>query len=92
MYKINTTHQFEKDLKRCIKRGYPMDKFREVIKLLEHDGSLPTEYRPHILHGDREGQWECHIQSDWLLIWKQYDDVLELLMLNTGTHSDLFKK
>ena len=34
MYKINTTHQFEKDLNRCIKRGYPMDDFREVIKIL----------------------------------------------------------
>lgn len=92
MYKIKTTHQFEKDLKRCIKRGYPMDKFREVIKLLERDGRLPAEYCPHVLHGNREGQWECHIQSDWLLIWKQYDYELELLMLNTGTHSDLFKK
>ena len=56
MYKIKTTHQFEKDLKRCIKRGYPMDKFREVIMLLERDGKLPAEYRPHVLHGDREGQ------------------------------------
>ena len=92
MYKIKTTHQFEKDLKRFIKRGYPMDKFREVIKLLERDGRLPAEYRPHVLHGKREGQWECHIQPDWLLIWNQYDDELELLMLNTGTHADMFKK
>ncbi len=90
MYKIKTTHQFEEDLKRCIKRGYPMDKFRKVIQLLEKNGTLPSLYRPHVLHGDREGQWECHIQPDWLLIWKQYDDELELLMLNTGTHSDLF--
>ena len=77
MYKINTTHQFEKDLNRCIKRGYPMDEFRKVIKLLERDGNLPAKYRPHMLHGNREGQWECHIKPDWLLIWKQYDDVLE---------------
>jgi mRNA interferase YafQ len=90
MYKIKTTHQFEKDLKRCIKRGFPMDKFRKVIQLLEKDGALPAVYRPHVLHGNREGQWECHIQSDWLLVWKQYDEELELLMLNTGTHSDLF--
>ncbi len=67
-----------------------MDKFRKVIQLLEKDGTLPSIYRPHVLHGDRNGQWECHIQPDWLLIWKQYDDELELLMLNTGTHSDLF--
>ena len=37
-YKISTTNQFEKDLKRCIKRGYPMDEFRTVIQLLERDG------------------------------------------------------
>ena len=40
-YKISTTHQFEKDLKRCIKRGYPMDEFRTVVQLLERDGQLP---------------------------------------------------
>ena len=91
-YKISTTHQFEKDLKRCIKRGYPMDEFRTVIQLLERDGGLPEVYRPHMLHGDRQGQWECHIQPDWLLIWKQIGNELELLMLNTGTHSDLFSK
>ena len=45
-----------------------------------------------MLHGDRQGQWECHIQPDWLLIWKQVGYELELLMLNTGTHSDLFGK
>ena len=91
-YKISTTHQFEKDLKRCIKRGYPMDEFRTVVQLLERDGRLPEAYRPHMLHGDRQGQWECHIQPDWLLIWKQIGNELELLMLNTGTHSDLFSK
>ena len=90
MYKIKTTHQFEKDLKRCIRRGYPMDKFREVIKLLERDGRLPAEYRPHILHGNREGQWECHIQPDWLMIWEQEDAQLRLILVDTGTHSDLF--
>ena len=91
-YKITTTNQFEKDLKRCIKRGYPMDKFRIVVQLLEQNGCLPDTYRPHKLTGDRQGQWECHIQPDWLLIWKLIDNELELLMLNTGTHSDLFEK
>ena len=91
-YLISTTHQFEKDLKRCIKRGYPMDEFRTVVQLLERDGRLPEVYQPHMLHGDRQGQWECHIRPDWLLIWKQIGNELELLMLNTGTHSDLFGK
>jgi len=60
-YKLFTTHQFEKDLKRCKKRGLPMDKLKEV----------PTQFRPHLLHGNRDGQWECHIQPDWLLIWNR---------------------
>ena len=51
MYKIKTTHQFEKDLLRCKKRGYPMDKLRKVIQLLEQNGSLPSQYRPHVLQG-----------------------------------------
>jgi mRNA interferase YafQ len=59
-----------------------MDEFRTVIQLLERDGRLPEVYRPHMLHGDRQDQWECHIQPDWLLIWKQKGNELELLMLN----------
>ena len=69
-----------------------MDELRKAMKLLERDGSLPAEYRPHKLHSDRKGQWECHIQPDWLLIWEQHDTELFLIMLNTGTHSDLFSK
>lgn len=91
-YRITTTHQFERDLKRCIRRGLPMDEFQTLIRLLERDGKLPAVYKPHQLYGDRKGQWECHIQPDWLLIWNQFDDDLRLLMLNTGTHSDLFGK
>jgi len=91
-YKIKTTKTFDKDIARCIKRGYPMDKLQVAMKLLEQDGCLPAEYRPHKLHGDRKGQWECHIQPDWLLIWEQHETELILIMLNTGTHSDIFSK
>ena len=69
MYKIRTTHQFEKDLKRCIKRGFPMDKFRKVIQLLEKDGALPAVYHPHVLRGNREGQWECLYGSNMIMSW-----------------------
>ena len=70
-YTIKTTKAFDKDMERCIKRGYPMEELRKAMKLLERDGFLPTEYKPHKLHGDRQGQWECHIQHDWLLIWER---------------------
>ena len=69
-----------------------MDKLRRAMELLEKNGFLPDCYRPHLLHGKRDGQWECHIEPDWLLIWEQYEEELLMLMVNTGSHSDLFGK
>ena len=69
-----------------------MDKIQTVMMLLERNGCLPQQYKPHKLNGDRRGQWECHIQPNWLLVWEQHDDEFILIMLNTGTHSDLFGK
>lgn len=51
-YKLLTTHQFEKDLKRCKKRGLPMDKLKEVINELVTNGRVPAQFRPHLLHGN----------------------------------------
>ena len=90
MYKIRTTNRFEKDVVRCKKRGFDLDKLKEVMSLLADKGRLPVRYKSHKLSGKYSGCWECHIQPDWLLIWKQNDDELILLFLNTGTHSDLF--
>ena len=89
-YKIVATKRFEKDVKRCKKRNLPMDKLKKVILLLEEFGKLPSEYKPHKLSGQYAGSGECHIMPDWLLIWKQDDDELVLVMTNTGTHSDVF--
>ena len=89
-YKIVATKRFEKDVKRCTKRNLPMDKLKKVILLLEELGKLPSEYKPHKLSGQYAGSWECHIMPDWLLIWKQDDDELVLVMTNTGSHSDVF--
>lgn len=91
-YTILTTKQFDKALKRCYKRGYPMEKLRTAIKELSTNGCLTQKYRPHRLHDNHEGEWEAHIAPDWLLIWEQNDQELTLLMLSTGTHSDLFGK
>ena len=91
-YMIIPSKRFEKDMKRCQKRGYNMQLIKDAILLLAETGTLPSDYKPHQLHGDRKEQWECHIQPDWLLIWEQRDQELILVMLNTGTHSDLFSK
>ena len=91
MYSINYTTRFKKDLKRCRKRGLDIQKILDAIALLRTTGSLPVQYHPHKLLGNREGQWECHILPDWLMTWEQNDTRLTLLFLQTGTHSDLFK-
>lgn len=92
MYTISTTTQFKRDVKKCIKQGLPMDELKEVVSLLEEFGCLPEKYRPHRLKGNRTGQWECHIEPDWLLIWEQNDLTITILLVNTGSHSYLFDK
>lgn len=91
MYSIEYTNRFKKDLKLCKKRGLDMSLIFNAIKILTEKGSLPEEYKPHILSGKYAGKWECHIQPDWLLVWEQFDNELRMIMTNTGTHSDLFK-
>ncbi len=90
MYHVEYTNRFKKDLKRCEKRGLDLRKVLEVICILKEKGKLPSCYRPHKLHGDKNGQWECHIEPDWLLVWEQNNDQMTLLFIQTGTHSDLF--
>lgn len=90
MYKVSTTHLFDKMFKRCRKRGYPMEKLLSAVRLLEANGCLPANYRPHKLTGNHHGEWEAHIAPDWLLVWEQNDRELTLLLLQTGTHSDIF--
>ncbi|MDE5749226.1 MAG: type II toxin-antitoxin system YafQ family toxin [Duncaniella sp.] len=89
-YRILTTNRFEKSLKKCLKRGLSREKFKEVVLLLAREGKLPPKYRPHKLTGEYRGAWECHIEPDWLLVWEQNDGELTLLLIDTGSHSDLF--
>ena len=90
MYNVSTTNRFDKDLKRCMKRGLNMQLIYDAILLLRTTGTLPPQYRPHQLKGDHKGQWECHIQPNWLMTWEQNDKQLTLLFLETGTHADIF--
>ena len=89
-YKVIPSKRFQKDLKRCEKRGYDMEILKTAVRLLATDGELPAVYRPHKLSGDYAGCWECHLKGNWLLIWEQDDTQLTLLFTGTGTHSDLF--
>jgi len=90
MYDISFSNQFKKDYKRCIKRNYDISLLETVLEILRADGALPLKYKPHILSGNYAGFWECHIKSDWLMIWLQKDDTQEIYLDRLGTHSDLF--
>ena len=83
------TRQFEKDVKRIRKRGKNLEKLKPVLSALIEDKPLAEQYRDHSLAGDYAGRRECHIEPNWLLIYKLIDDAI--IFERTGTHSDLFE-
>lgn len=89
-YRIEYTNRFEKDLKQAVKRGKNLDKLFAVIEKLANGEPLESKNRVHMLVGEYSGYWECHIETDWLLVYEKFDDVLVLSMYRTGSHSDLF--
>ena len=89
-YTVGITNRFKRSLKKCRKRGLNMSLLQDIILQLESNGQVSDKYRPHKLVGKYAGKWECHIESDWLLIWEQNDFELILLLIDTGTHSDIF--
>lgn len=80
--------QFKRDVKLAEKRGKNMAKLREVILLLLEEKPLPSRYRDHALGGDWKHHRDCHIEPDWLLLYKIDGD--DLYLVRTGTHADLF--
>lgn len=83
-----TTTQFRRDLKLVQRRGKDMAKLRAAILLLLGGGPLPQRYKDHPLSGDWKHHRDCHIEPDWLLLYKI--DGGDLYLVRTGTHSDLF--
>lgn len=92
MLRTEFTGQFKKDYKLAIKRGCDPDKLLEVITLLVNEQPLPEKYKDHALVNSRnyKNMRECHIEPDWLLVYKVEHEVLILKLIRTGSHSDLF--
>ncbi|MFZ3047462.1 MAG: type II toxin-antitoxin system YafQ family toxin [Desulfatirhabdiaceae bacterium] len=82
------TRQFERDSKRMKKQGKNLDKLKIIIRTLVAEESLDPIHRDHKLIGNWKGRRECHIESDWLLIYKTEND--RIVFERTGTHADLF--
>jgi mRNA interferase YafQ len=88
MRRLKTTKHFERDLKRAKKRGKQLDKLWSVVECLLNNEPLDARHRAHLLSGEWQSFRECHIEPDWLLIWREAED--QLVLVRTGTHSDLF--
>jgi len=90
MLRLSFSNKMKRDTKRMEKRGEDMSKLKEVLGLLVSGQPLPPKYKDHPLRGPLNGFRECHIESDWLLVYRIVKDELLLLATATGSHSDLF--
>ncbi len=89
MYSIYYTKSFKKDIKKVKKRGYDINELKNVMITLSEGKHLPRKYKDHPLSGKFKDNRECHIKSDFLLIYKIKNNILKFI--RTGTHSDLFE-
>ena len=85
---LETTRQFDRDLKRQEKRGKSLNKLHAVIETLRNRRPLDVKYRDHPLGGELTGWRDCHLEPDWILIYRK--DEVTLALGRTGSHSDLF--
>lgn len=90
MYILKYSSRIKKDIKVCQKRNYDISKLEKIIEKLMIPEPLEMKNQDHNLSGNYMGFRECHIEPDWLLIYRYQGEFLELA--RTGTHSDLFKR
>jgi mRNA interferase YafQ len=88
MRSIRRDTQFKRDIKRIKKRNKKINKLREIINLLCNEKKLSPKYKDHRLKGLLKDCRECHIEPDWLLIYRIESN--ELCLVRTGSHADLF--
>ena len=93
-YAIEQTTRFRKQLKQMKKRHLDVRDLAKVVDTLAAGEALDARCRNHRLTDSKRFQdcWECHIAPDWLLVYRKYERGLILLLIETGTHSDLFDK
>jgi mRNA interferase YafQ len=89
--RLRPTTAFSRDSKRVSKRGYDLERLRDVIERLHVGAALEPRHRDHTLSGDWKGWRDCHVAPDWLLIYRVDNDAGELILGRTGTHADLLE-
>lgn len=92
MLTIRTEGRFKKDVKKIARSGSKdMSELKNIIATLEKEEPLGREYNPHPLSNNWKDHMECHIESDWLLIYRIDKKYNELILVRTGSHSELFR-
>jgi len=91
MYQTYYQSRFRKDIKRFKHQTKKLEGFKETVRLLCKGENLPDKYRDHPLIGDYKGCRECHIEPDFLLIYRINEDEKIIDLVRIGSHSDLFK-
>ncbi len=93
-YQIKYSSEFKKSLKKIIKQGKDINKLFFVVEKLAKNEQLDIKYRDHALINSKKIKncRDCHIEPDWILIYKYLEDKLVLLLVNTGSHSETLDK
>ena len=91
-YKVKYTSNYKKNIKKIIKQGKDIEKLLDVIDVLACGSRLDKKYLKHRLNDNKKYKncYECHIEPDWLLIYQYSNLELILVLVDTGSHSDLF--
>lgn len=90
MLRVKFTSRFKKDYKLIKRQGKSTDKLEAVILMLSNEEALPESMHDHELVGNYRGHRECHLEPDWLLIYRIDHNELTLTAVRTGSHTDLF--
>jgi mRNA interferase YafQ len=88
-YQIRQSSRFKKDLKKLIKQGKNIVELEVVVDTIAGGETLDPKYLDHPLSGNWKGFRDCHIQPDWILLYKLEDDILVLTLTRSGSHSEL---
>lgn len=94
IYTVNFTNKFKKSLKKILKQGKNLDKLLDIVDRLANKEELELRYKNHKLVDDKyyKDCFECHIEPDWLLVYQYNENELILLLINTGSHSEVLNK
>lgn len=91
-YQLKYTTDFKKSYKKIKKQGKDIDKLKVVVEKLANGIELEEKYKNHILTDSKyyKNCGECHIEPDWLLVYQYINNELILVLVATGSHSELF--